>query len=172
MKKIVIVLIVMIISLVLIFCVTYSSEVLTYNYENAHFNIKYDSTWKVQNTQRGLKLKHKKTNSVLSIQSKLLENNYLNTDLKDIIKDIIYSVEEQNKDYKLINMQIGPTDKYDSYSYLYEKEMKQVLVNIYKKDTKLVIVYYEADSNCYDIVLDSVDTILNSLDIVTGEKVN
>jgi hypothetical protein len=43
--------------------------------------------------------------------------------------------------------------------------MEQVLVNVYKKNDKLVIAYYQADSESYDVVLDSVDTILNSLEI-------
>ena len=80
-------------------------------------------------------------------------------------KDIIYGIEEQNKDYRLINMFDSPSDKYQSYSYLYENESNQVLVNVYKKDTKVIITYYEASNEYYDIVLDSVDTILNSLEI-------
>ena len=79
---------------------------------------------------------------------------------------------KQNIDYKLINRMSNPTDMYESFSYLYEKDMKQALVNIYKKDNKLIVVYYEADSECYDIVLDSVDSILRTLKIYTGKKVN
>ena len=45
------------------------------------------------------------------------------------------------------------------------KDKEQVLVNVYKKGNKLVIAYYQADSEVYDIVLDSVDTILSSLEI-------
>ena len=36
---------------------------------------------------------------------------------------------------------------------------------VLKKNDKLVIAYYQADSESYDVVLDSVDTILNSLEI-------
>ena len=128
------------------------------------FNVEYDSTWrKVGNNE--FKLKHKKTGSILNIQSKEIEENYVDTDLKYIINDIVYSIEEQNPEYKLINFNNNVSDKYDAYSYLYEKDMKQVLVNIYKKNNKIVIAYYEADSKYYDIVLDSVDTILASLEI-------
>lgn len=128
------------------------------------FNVEYDSTWrKVGNSE--FKLKHKKTGSVLSIQSKEIEENYIDTELKYIVNDIVYSIEEQNPEYKLINSSDNVSDKYDAYSYLYEKDMQQVLVNIYKKNNKIVIAYYEADSKYYDIVLDSVDTILASLEI-------
>ncbi len=128
------------------------------------FNVDYDSTWKLVNKGE-FTLKHKKTGSIISVQSKVLEDNYVDTELKYLIDDIRYSIEEQNKDYKLINMSDSIDSKYEVYSYLYEKDMEQVLVNIYKKNNKLVIAYYQADSEVYDIVLDSVDTILASLQI-------
>ena len=128
------------------------------------FKVEYDSTWKLVNKGE-FTLKHKKTNSVISIQSKILEDNYVDTELKYIIGDIVYSIEEQNKDYKLIKMSDKVSTKYETYSYLYEKDKEQVLVNVYKKGNKLVIAYYQADSEVYDIVLDSVDTILSSLEI-------
>lgn len=128
------------------------------------FKVDYDSTWKLVNKEEFM-LKHKKTGSIISIQSKILEDSYVDTELKYLIQDIMYSIEEQNKDYKLINMSDEVNSEYDSYSYLYEKDMEQVLVNVYKKGNKLVIAYYQADSEVYDIVLDSVDTILASLKI-------
>ena len=64
------------------------------------------------------------------------------------------------------------SEKYEGYSYLYEKGEEQVLVNIYKKDNKLVIAYYSASSEYYDIVLDSVDAMLDSLKIKSGVKDN
>ena len=128
------------------------------------FNVDYDSTWKLINKDEFV-LKHKKTGSIISIQSKILEDSYVDTELKYLIQDIMYSIEEQNKDYKLINTSGELDTKYDSYSYLYEKGMEQVLVNVYKKGNKLVIAYYQANSDVYDIVLDSVDTIFASLSI-------
>lgn len=141
-----------------------SYSVTTGGISEGQFNVEYDSTWKkVSNNE--FKLKHKKTGSILNIQSKEIEDNYIDTKLKYIINDIVYSIEEQNPDYKLINTSNDVSTKYESFSYLYEKDMKQVLVNIYKKNNKIVIAYYEADSKVYDIVLDSVDTILASLEI-------
>ena len=61
------------------------------------------------------------------------------------------------------------SDKYQAMSYMFENDSKNVLVNIYKKDAKLIIVYYEAEFKSYDIVLDSVDSILDSLEIKVGE---
>lgn len=141
-----------------------SYSVTTGGISEGQFNVEYDSTWKKLNNSE-FKLKHKKTGSILSIQSKEIEDNYIDTELKYLINDIVYSIEEQNSDYKLINTNSDISDKYEAFSYLYEKDMKQVLVNIYKKNNKIVIAYYEADSKVYDIVLDSVDTILASLEI-------
>ena len=128
------------------------------------FKVEYDSTWRLVNKDEFM-LKHKKTGSIISIQSKVLEDNYVDTELKYLIDDIMHSIEAQNKDYELINMSEDIDTKYEAYSYLYEKDMEQVLVNVYKKNNKLVIAYYQADSEIYDIVLDSVDTILSSLEI-------
>ena len=63
------------------------------------FVITYDSTWKKVKDKKGVTLKHKKTNSKISIQCKELDDNYLDVSLKDILPDIIYGIEEQNKDY-------------------------------------------------------------------------
>lgn len=128
------------------------------------FKVEYDSSWKLVYGNEFM-LKHKKTNSVINIQSKKLEDKFIDTDLKYLIDDIIYSIEEQNKDYKLIKISNDVNTEYQAFSYLYEKNKEQVLVNVYKNHGTLVIAYYEADSEVYDIVLDSVDTILSSLRI-------
>lgn len=167
-----IIIILMILGMVMTIGVTFSLQIFTKNISYNDFIVTYDTTWKVIEKENRLKLEHKKSKAVLSIQCKDLEKNYLDVNLSDIINDIMYEIEEQNKDYKLINMFDSPSDKYQSYSYLYEDESNQVLVNVYKKDTKVIIAYYEATNEYYDIVLDSVDTILDSLIIISGEKVN
>jgi len=172
MKKFKYLILVIIISCVLMMGITFAINNTTREYSDDNFKVSYDSTWNVENKNNELKLKHKKTGSILRIQCKSLSSAYIDVKLDDIINDTIYSIEKQNEGYNLINKSSGITDKYQSYSFLYEKDMQQVLVNIYKKDAKLIIAYYEADSEYYDIVLDSVDTILDSLEIYTGEKVN
>ena len=126
------------------------------------FNVKYDSTWRVNNEDY-FSIEHKKSDSTFKILVKELDSNYYDTSLKDLIKDVIYDIEKQNEGFNLINIEDNITDKYDGYSYLYEDQEEQVLVNVYKKGNKLIIAYYQADSDVYDIVLDSVDTILDSL---------
>ncbi len=151
------------------FYYSYSMQIKEYN--NRNFKISYDNTWKVLDDKNVLSLEHKKSHSKVKVQCKILADNYIDTPLSDLISDIMDSIEEQNKEYELISS-ANITDKYEAYSFLYEYDMEQALVNIYKKDSKLIIVYYEANSEYYDIVLDSVDSMLDSLEIITGEKVN
>ena len=138
------------------------SKIRIYTVSNANFRVSYDSTWRVKDKKEQLYLVHKRTKSVLKIQCKILEDNYINTSLDDLIDDIIFSIEEQNKDYVLINRE-GANE---NYSYLYENNDKQVLVRIMKKDNKVIIAFYEAESKYYDIVLDSVEIILDNLEIL------
>lgn len=141
-------------------------------FKNDDFKISYDTTWKVTSKDDGLTLKHKKSGSIFKAQVKEIDDTYLNLSLKDIISDVIYSIETQNEDYKLISQNEDLDAEYENYSYLYEKDDEQVLVRIYKADNKLLIIYFEADSKYYDIVLDSVDTMLESLEIYVGEKLS
>lgn len=137
------------------------------DYSNDHIKITYDTTWKLKDEDE-FNLVHKKSKSSFTIAVKELEDNYYDTELKDIVKDVIYDVQMQNKSFTLIDTEENISDKYDGYSYLYENGEGQVMVNIYKKDNILVIAYYEASNEYYDIVLDSVDSMLNTLEIKSG----
>lgn len=135
------------------------------------FFMSYDTTWKLKKEKNGILLKHKKTKSKIEIQSMVLEDNYMDIPLKDIIQDIVYGIEKQNDSYVLINTLESPTTSYESYSYLYEDDMDQALVNIYKKDNKVIVAYFSAESEVFDILLDSVDNIFDSIEIKTGEEI-
>ena len=153
MKKKWLIIILLLLGLAILGGFYYSYSIQIKEYNNRNFKISYDNTWKVLDDKN------------------VLSDNYIDTPLSDLISDIMDSIEEQNKEYELISS-ANITDKYEAYSFLYEYDMEQALVNIYKKDSKLIIVYYEANSEYYDIVLDSVDSMLDSLEIITGEKVN
>jgi frataxin-like iron-binding protein CyaY len=144
-----------------------NSEVKIKEFNNNDIEIVYDTTWKVVD-KKEFTLKHKKSKSTFKVVSKELESNYYDTSLDDMIKDIVYDIQSQNKGFVLINTEENISEKYEGYSYLYEKGEEQVLVNIYKKDNKLVIAYYSASNEYYDIVLDSVDAMLDSLKIKSG----
>ena len=171
-KRDVVLLVVGFLCLLLVIGISYSSQIKIVEYKNSYFSIKYDTTWSVKTNNNELYLTHKKSNSTFRIQGKKLDDRYMDTKLADIIDDILFSIEMQNEGYQLINKIYNGSDKYENYSYLYEKDMNQVMVSIYKKDNRLIIAYYEAKSDYFDIVLDSVDIMLDSLEIVLGEEVN
>lgn len=171
-KNMGILIIVFIFSVCVLISIVASIGVRHKTFSNSDFSIKYDTTWKVVEEKEGLELKHKRSKAILNIQTKVLDDNYYATDLKDIIDDILYSIEKQNSGYSLINTLESPSDKYDSYSYLYEDHSTQAMVNIYKLDSKVIIVYYEANNEYFDIVLDSVEGILDSLVINVGERIS
>ena len=168
-KKSAVLLVIGILSLLLIIGISYSSKIKIVEYKNEIFTISYDTTWNVKSMKNELYLVHKKSNAVFKIQGKKLDDRYMDTKLADIIDEILFSIENQNSGYELINKIYNDNDKYENYSYLYEKDMNQVLVSVYKKDNRLVIAYYEAQSEYFDIVLDSVDIMLDSLTIIVGE---
>ena len=64
-------------------------------YDNDNFKISYDSTWKIKDEDNGLTLEHKKSHSIVRIQCKILDTNYIDTPLSDLISDIIDSIEKQ-----------------------------------------------------------------------------
>lgn len=171
MKKMKYLVLIIVISLVVTIGYTYAIKNRENRYSGDIFNVSYDNTWKAEKSDTGVKLIHKKTYSILNIQFKKVDKNYLDTKLNDIISDVMYSIEQQNRGYKLINKSDSPSDKYESFSYLYEGEVDQTLVNVYKKDDVLIIAYYTANNDCFDIILDSVDDILDSLEIITGELI-
>ena len=157
------------IAILLLIFLLLNQKVKIKEYQSLDFRVSYDTTWKLKKGDNFL-LEHKKSGSTLSIQSKELESYLIDTNLKELTKEITSSIEEQKEGFSLISVEEGSHDNYQSFSYLYEKGEEQALVTMYKKDTKLVIAYYVARSTYYDIVLDSVDSILDSLEILVGEK--
>ena len=135
------------------------------------YTFTYDTTWKKVKGEKGTTLKHKKSGSKLNIQCMVLDDSYIDVDLKDVISDITYGIEKQNEGFKLISVLDAPSEEYDSYSYLYEDDMEQALVNIYKKDNKIVIAYFSCESEKFDIFLDSVDNIFDSIEIKKVEYI-
>lgn len=165
-KKYFVLIISLIIATFIIIGLVISNKKITFKeYKNDYYSLKYDTTWKIVD-KKDLSLKHKKSKATISIKYKELSSNYIDTNLRELISDIVYSIEEQNKDYKLINYE----EIDNGYSYLYESGNNQVMVDIFKKDSVVLFFYYECDSKYFDIVLDSVDAILESLHIIGGDK--
>lgn len=163
--KIILFIIVLILSLLIVILYFNSKKVELKNYQNDYYKIKYDTTWNLKND----KLEHKKSKSRIKVNYKVLDQSYIDIELKDIINDLLYSIEKQNKDYKKI-MQKKIDNPYEGYQVLYEDNDVQSLVTIYKKDNVLLFIIFNADSEYFDILIDNVETILNSVEIYSGER--
>lgn len=162
-KKIILGSIVSLITITVIILIILGNKVRVVEYNNKNYSFSYDTTWLLKEEDSEPILTHKKSKALIKIKIKELSNNFIDMDLSDIVVDLTNLIEKQNPDYKLISSQEDPSDKYDSFAFLYEYENEQALVYIFKKDTRLVTIYYTADSKYYDIVLDSVDSILGTL---------
>ncbi len=163
--KIILFIIVLILSLLIVILYFNSKKFELKNYQNDYYKIKYDTTWNLKND----KLEHKKSKSRIKITYKVLDQSYIDIELKDIINDLLYSIEKQNKDYEKI-MQKKIDNPYQGYQVLYEDNDVQSLVTIYKKDNVLLFITFNADSEYFDILIDNVETILNSVEIYSGER--
>lgn len=138
-------------------------------YENDTFSVNFDETWEVVSKTDKLILEQKKTKGKLCVQSKILGEEFSDIPLSNIISNIMDSIENQNKEYKLITRE-EKNLHYESYSYLYEYKNKEVVVNIQKDSNIIIVTYYEDDMENFDIVIDSVDYILDSIKINSSEK--
>ena len=138
--KIILFIIVLILSLLIVILYFNSKKVELKNYQNDYYKIKYDTTWNLKNN----KLEHKKSKSRIKVNYKVLDQSYIDIELKDIINDLLYSIEKQNKDY--------------------EKIMQKKIDNV------LLFITFNADSEYFDILIDNVETILNSVEIYSGER--
>lgn len=138
-----------------------SSKSIALNEKN--YNLKYDSSWKVKEKKDNyISLNHKSSKSLLKIEIITLDKEYKYTYIDDLIDEIIYNVDEQNKNYKLISKQKDTFTKYEfkGYKLLYETEAEQTMIMTFKKSDKLIVASYEAKNKYFDMLLDSVQNIV------------
>ena len=159
--------IVLIIVLVITYFVTRGGIKTVKEYKNDHYSFKYDSTWELSEKKDSTYLLHKTSKGKINVTYKVLDTYLIDVNLKDIISDIIYEVEKQNKGYELINKSSNDNG---SYELLYEKDNEESLVYIYKQDNILLFVYYNTDNKYFDITMDTYDLIINNLKVFSGEK--
>ena len=145
-------------------------QILTNNtlkeYSTDTYTIKYDRSWKLKTKEdTKIKLKHK-SKSEINIEILALEG-YKYKETKDIIDDLLYSIGLENSDYKLLQKKKTSITKnnYDGYKILYENNESQVLVVIAKKTDKILLFTYEAKNEYFDILLDSVESIIYNFNI-------
>ena len=135
--------------------------------DEEYYSFQYDRTWKLKQKKKDLIILKHKSGSKITIQISELTNESKYSSIDDLIDELSYTIQDQNKSYKLISKkeEILTNSNYDGYSLLYENDKEQVMVSTYKKSDKLVTIRYEAINTYFDILLDSVHNIINHLNI-------
>ena len=139
--------------------------------DTENYVVEYDRSWKVKEQELNfVLLMHKNRNSFVKIDVIPLESEFAYFSIDDLIDEIIYNIDKQNKNYKLISKQedIFTDYQYRGYKMLYEVDNLQTMVATYKKSDKLIMISYESVNDYFDILLDSVHNIIYHFD--TKEK--
>ena len=130
-----------------------------------NYFVQYDNTWKiVKKEEKEIELKHKKSNSILNIKINDLNEEKQYKTMDEILDNLLYNIQEENKDYKLIYKEKTKLTKnnMDGYKILFENEEKQAEIAFYKQGDKVIIFTYEASFEYFDILIDSVNNIIYS----------
>lgn len=131
------------------------------------YSLKYDDTWKIKEKEENrITLKHN-SGSEITFEINKLENDYKYLAIEDFIDDLMYSIQLQNENYKLLSSQDYKltNNQISSYKLLYENGNNQIMVVLYKLNDELVMISYEASKDYFDILLDSVNNMINKFNI-------
>ena len=144
---------------------TGNSSIKTVN--DSMYAFKYDNTWKVKDKKKdSIVLKHSSGSRII-IQISELTDDYRYSTIDELIDELIYNIQLQNKNYNLISKKEDSLTKYnfDGYKLLYESDKEQVMICMYKKSDKLITIRFEATDDYFDILLDSVHNIIYNFDV-------
>ena len=114
--------------------------------ENKEYKIQYDNTWKkIKEEENAITLKHK-SGSKCHIEITPLTEEYTYQSIKELIEELRYTIQEENKEFELISEKEAKLTKehYDGYKLLLENEKEQVMMAIFKKGDKLITLEYQA----------------------------
>lgn len=136
-------------------------------YKGKTLDIKYDNTWiTVKQASDSVTLNHK-TGGKLDIKVEEIDNEKINYSIEEFSSDVAYMIEQMDSSYKLINKDKVKITKngYDGYKMLYENDKMECLVTIFRKDDSLITIIYTSKNENFDILLDSVNTIVYNMEI-------
>lgn len=131
------------------------------------YSFKYDKSWKIKEAEEDtITLKHN-SDSEIEIQIIKLNSEYEYFSIDELIDEILYNIENENAEYKLLSKKNDTITKYQfkGYKMLYENKDNQVMVTTFKKSDKLVIINYKAKIEYFDILLDSVHNIIYNFNL-------
>ena len=147
--------------------VIFNQKIKVKDLSNEYYSLNYDSTWKtVEKNNDQIILKHK-SGSMITINITELPNQSSYLDLKEIIDEVLYKVENENPNYHMISKKLEKIgkDNLDGYKVLYEQDQQQAMLITYKQNNKLITTIFEADTNYFDILLDSVLNIVDNFQV-------
>lgn len=158
---IIIALIIVIIGTTLIFTLN-SKNMSMYAFDNNYYDFNYDKTWQIKDKSDLSVSLNNKDKASLNIELINIDDEYKYSDLTDIIDDLLYTINSQNSNYKLISKKEDRVTKleYSGYKLLYENDESQAMITILKNGDKIVVFNYEALNKYFDILLDSVQNII------------
>ena len=114
---------------------------------NNNYSFQYDSTWKIdKNNEMETSLIHKKSKSKLEIKISELEDELQYKTIDEIFDSLLYNIQKQNSNYKLIYKEQAKitNQDMDGYKILFETDENQASIYIYKQGNRLVTFTYEA----------------------------
>lgn len=160
-------LIILLIGMTLFWLLPINKRNLIKEIDETNYYLSYDNSWKVNKKSNNLIVLKHSSGSKLTIQISSLTDEYSYATMNELIDELIYNMQKQNPNYKLLSKTQDKLtkDEFDGYKILYENGKEQVMVDIYKKGDKLVLIQYEAKNDYFDILLDSVQSIIYSLNI-------
>lgn len=173
-KKIIIIFIVMIIIFfiaILLFIILNKNKTNIYEINKNNFSLKYDNTWKIEKEEENeINFIHKKSGSKFNIKINEIDEEYQYKTLDEISDSLLYNIREQNPNYKLIQDEktVITKNNFEAYKLLFETDNSQAEICYYKQGNRIVMFTYEATFEYFDILLDSVNSIIN--DFVLNEE--
>ncbi len=161
-KNVLLLLAVVILSGSLVIFLTLKKKSQVNKYENDYYTFIYDRNWKVKTAKKDNVVLDNKKDAILNINIIELDSEQRYLSIDQLIDSVVYDIEKQNTDYKLISKKNTNVTKnnLDGYKYLYENKDNEVMLVVTKYSNKLLVFSYEATSKNFDIVLDSVESII------------
>ena len=161
-KNIIFIMSIFIIILSLVVFIFYKKTTKIKTFDNDSYKFIYDDNWKITSSDKEkIILKNKKDGTLkINIITLDKENRYLS--IEELIDNVIYDIENQNKEYKLISKKDSKVTekKFNGYKYLYENNNSEVMMVVTKYSDKVLIFTFEATNKNFDILLDSVENII------------
>lgn len=167
-KIILFIFIIFIIIIGIYFFINPSKTISLLELKSDNYIFKYDTSWKIESEENNLIVLKHKSNSKLEIEILDLQEEYRYLSIDELLDDFLYDIEKQNSNYKLISKvkESITKYKYDGYKLLYESDDRQAMVVVCKKGEQLIIFTYDSSSDYFDILLDSVNSIIYDFNTV------